>query len=187
MPLSTLPTIPCWAVAEVTYFIWVKVVWPILTPVDGAIHRAAGPHLREENRDHGGCGDGEAVISGGYRLPAQREWCQERPGFTCLISDIISTVGPRGEHPDTLRSAYTNCLNKMKEAGLKSIVSLSHRSLSIFRLSDTDHNDTITLTSYILMIRPFPVSPRVYTDIPMMLRATWLSDRSENFWRTTMR
>lgn len=74
--------------------------------VDGAIHRAAGPHLREENRDHGGCGDGEAVISGGYRLPAQH---------------IISTVGPQGEHPDTLRSAYTNCLNKMKEAGLKSI------------------------------------------------------------------
>ena len=62
---------------------------------------------------------------------------QGRPGLTCLISDIISTVGPQGEHPDTLRSAYTNCLNKMKEAGLKSIVSISHRSLSIFRLSET--------------------------------------------------
>jgi len=74
--------------------------------VDGAIHRAAGPLLREENRDHGGCGDGEAVISGGYNLPAKY---------------IISTVGPQGEHPDTLRAAYTNCLHKMKEAGLKSI------------------------------------------------------------------
>ena len=60
-----------------------------------------------------------------------------RSGLTYLISDIISTVGPQGEHPDTLRAAYTNCLNKMKDAGLKSIVSLSHRSLSIFSLSDT--------------------------------------------------
>jgi len=49
---------------------------------------------------------GEAVISCGYKLPAKY---------------IISTVGPQGEHPDTLMAAYTNCLHKMKEAGLKSI------------------------------------------------------------------
>ena len=73
-----------------------------------------------------------------------------RPGLTCLISDIISTVGPQGEHPDTLRSAYTNCLNKMKEAGLKSIVSLSHRSLSIFCLSETIviHSHHISTNAY---------------------------------------
>ena len=41
--------------------------------VDGAIHRAAGPNLLKENREHGGCKDGEAVISGGYRLPAKCE------------------------------------------------------------------------------------------------------------------
>lgn len=39
--------------------------------VDGAIHRAAGPHLQRENKEHGGCADGEAVTSGGYRLPAK--------------------------------------------------------------------------------------------------------------------
>jgi len=74
--------------------------------VDGAIHRAAGKMLLKENRTHGGCPDGEAVISGGYKLPAKY---------------IISTVGPRGEHPDTLGAAYSNCLEKMKENGLKSI------------------------------------------------------------------
>ena len=43
--------------------------------------------------------------------------------FLIIIApDIISTVGPRGEHPDILRAAYTNCLKKMKENKLKSIV-----------------------------------------------------------------
>ena len=42
--------------------------------MDGAIHRAAGPLLRKENQEHHkGCPDGEAVISGGYRLPAKCE------------------------------------------------------------------------------------------------------------------
>ena len=54
---------------------------------------------------------------------------------------------PQGEHPDTLRAAYTNCLHKMKEAGLKSIVSLSHRSLSIFSLSDTESHTHISKAS----------------------------------------
>lgn len=74
--------------------------------VDGAIHRAAGPMLLKENKEHGGCPDGGAVLSCGYRLPAR---------------NIISTVGPRGEKPEVLQSAYTNCLQKMKESGLRSI------------------------------------------------------------------
>ena len=76
--------------------------------VDGAIHRAAGPMLRKENVTHGGCDDGEAVESGGYCLPAKY---------------VISTVGPRGENPDILQSAYRSSLEKMLELGLNSIVS----------------------------------------------------------------
>jgi len=74
--------------------------------VDGAIHRAAGPLLLAENKTLDGCEDGEAKISCGYKLPARF---------------VISTVGPRGEHPEVLRSAYSSCLSLMKENNLRSI------------------------------------------------------------------
>jgi len=76
--------------------------------VDGAIHRAAGPMLYKENITHGGCDDGKAVESGGYCLPAKY---------------VISTVGPKGENPEILQSAYRSSLEKMMELGLKTIVS----------------------------------------------------------------
>ena len=35
--------------------------------------------------------------------------------------DVISTVGPKGEIPDKLYLAYTNCLQKMREENLRTI------------------------------------------------------------------
>ncbi|MDR0598539.1 MAG: O-acetyl-ADP-ribose deacetylase [Treponema sp.] len=89
--------------------------------VDGAIHRAAGPALREEcrriaaAREAGGagaaCPPGEAVITGAGRLPCRR---------------VIHAVGPvwrggGGGEPELLASCYRNALLLAEEAGLESV------------------------------------------------------------------
>jgi len=79
--------------------------------VDGAIHRAAGPQLREYNRGLGGCATGAAVITPGFRLKAQ--W-------------IIHTVGPVWHGGDAgeaaaLASCYRNCCELALTRGIGSI------------------------------------------------------------------
>lgn len=74
--------------------------------VDGAIHKAAGPKLKEECSTLAPCEVGAAKITGGYRLPAKY---------------VIHTVGPRGEKPDKLRDCYKNSLRLAKENGLRSV------------------------------------------------------------------
>jgi O-acetyl-ADP-ribose deacetylase (regulator of RNase III) len=79
--------------------------------VDGAIHRAAGPELREYCRRLGGCPTGEARITPGFRLPAR--W-------------IIHTVGPiwrggRSREAQLLSACYRNSLRLAAEHDVRSI------------------------------------------------------------------
>ncbi|MFQ5783676.1 MAG: O-acetyl-ADP-ribose deacetylase [Alphaproteobacteria bacterium] len=79
--------------------------------VDGAIHRAAGPGLREECRGLGGCKTGEAKITGGYDLKARH---------------VIHTVGPvwRGGGNDEdalLARCYRNSLALGEAYGLATV------------------------------------------------------------------
>ena len=79
--------------------------------MDGAIHRAAGPELKQYNQTLGGCPTGEARLSPGFMLPAKY---------------VISTVGPvwyggqRGEAA-LLESAYRDSFLLALQHGIKSI------------------------------------------------------------------
>lgn len=79
--------------------------------VDGAIHRAGGPEIMAECRRIGGCPTGQAVMTGGGRLPARH---------------VLHMVGPiwRGGsdgEADLLASCYRTALGLAREAGLRSV------------------------------------------------------------------
>ena len=79
--------------------------------VDGAIHRAAGPELREECATLGGCEVGDAKMTRGYKLPA---------------GHVIHAVGPiwRGGddgEEEALARCYAASIRLADEAGLSSI------------------------------------------------------------------
>ncbi len=77
--------------------------------VDGAIHSAAGPGLREECRRLGGCPPGEARITEAHGLPCRH---------------VVHTVCPTysGGNPDDLtllKRCVTNSLRAAQEHGCK--------------------------------------------------------------------
>ncbi|GLB40554.1 putative A1pp-domain-containing protein [Lyophyllum shimeji] len=80
--------------------------------VDGAIHRAAGPHLLDECRTLNGCNTGESKITRGYNLPARH---------------VIHTVGPVYSPPEVeekarqLASCYRTSLEVAVENEIRHI------------------------------------------------------------------
>ncbi|MBK1696913.1 O-acetyl-ADP-ribose deacetylase [Rhodovibrio salinarum] len=79
--------------------------------VDGAIHRAAGPELKDACRKIGGCAPGQAVVTPGFKLPAKH---------------IVHTVGPvwsggtAGED-ETLAQAYRSSLKRAAEHDARTV------------------------------------------------------------------
>lgn len=79
--------------------------------VDGAIHRAAGPQLREACRPLGRCETGAAKLTEGFDLPARF---------------VIHTVGPiwRGgdrDEPRLLASCYHSSLQLAVDNGIRTV------------------------------------------------------------------
>ena len=80
--------------------------------LDGAIHRAAGPKLREACRKLGRCEEGEAKLTRGFDLPCKY---------------VIHTVGPivqgalTKKHEELLASCYRSCLEIAEENHVGSI------------------------------------------------------------------
>ena len=80
--------------------------------VDGAIHAAAGPQLLQECLPKAPCQTGDAVITRGYRLPADY---------------VIHAVGPIGENPALLASTYEAALERLADNRLHTIALPFHQ------------------------------------------------------------
>ncbi|KAK4048711.1 hypothetical protein OIO90_005704 [Microbotryomycetes sp. JL221] len=80
--------------------------------IDGAIHRAAGPELKQECKQLNGAETGQVKMTKGYKLPAKH---------------VLHAVGPvyneskAQDCEDKLRSCYRNALKLVYNNGLRSV------------------------------------------------------------------
>ena len=72
----------------------------------GAIHSAAGSELAHECYQIGHCPTGQSVLTNGYKLPAKY---------------VIQTVGPIGEDPEALTSAYNSVYSLIDGEKIRSV------------------------------------------------------------------
>ena len=72
----------------------------------GVLHSAAGPELQEACYKCGYTETGKAALTPGFKLPAKY---------------VIHAVGPVGEHPKALKSAYQSTLDYIDGKDIKSI------------------------------------------------------------------
>ena len=72
----------------------------------GAIHSAAGSQLADECHKIGHCPTGQSVLTNGYDLPAKY---------------VIQTVGPIGEDPEALTSAYNSVYSLIDGIKIRSV------------------------------------------------------------------
>ena len=79
--------------------------------LDGAIHRAAGPALLAECKTLGGLPTGQAVLTGGYRLPAT---------YVIHVVGPVWQGGQNGE-AEMLYACYANALRIAGEKQLKTV------------------------------------------------------------------
>lgn len=96
--------------------------------VDGAVHRAAGPQLLTELKLIPGCPTGEAVRTGGYKLPAKY---------------VIHAVGPvwyGGGKSEAafLARAYESSFARAAEAGDVRTIAFPAISTGVYRYPKTD-------------------------------------------------
>lgn len=80
--------------------------------VDGAIHAAAGPSLKEECKGLNGCDTGDAKITTGHKLPAKHVIHAVGPVYTKNMGD---------KNAELLASCYRKSLQLAVDNGLKSI------------------------------------------------------------------
>lgn len=150
--------------------------------VDGAIHRAAGPQLREECEKLNGCAVGEAKITNAYQLPCKY---------------VIHTVGPiwmDGKHdePTKLQSCYTNALKLASQyhcstiafplisSGIYGYPKDKALKVAVDTIVDYLINHDTTIYIVIFDRKAYQIGKQLFTDIQSYIDDTYVINHEDD-------